>query len=77
MALFEALAGRLTTENVQKQNLWIYGIMQFMLELETLWKPFGKAFGNPLEIILKPGFTQIAMFDKACFCMEGHIYSML
>lgn len=49
MALSEALADRLTTENVQKQNLWIYGIMQFMLELETLWKPFGKAFGNHFE----------------------------
>ena len=39
------------------------------------------SFGSPLQTqfrefktLWKPGFTKIAMFNKTCFCMEGHKY---
>ena len=44
--------------------------------LQTLWKLLTNRFGE-FETLLKPGFTQIAMFNKTCFRMEGHIYETL
>ena len=49
----------------------------FTNPLETLYKPFGGPLQTRLqefETLLKPGFTQIAMFNKTCFHMEGHIF---
>ena len=46
-------------------------------EFETLWKPFGNSLQTrfqEFETLWKHGFTQIAMFNKTCFRMEGHIY---